>query len=556
MRSVEKYVVDYVKYLLKAKQTQAEVKFRALLILKDLMNNKHKILVDYSEKKILRRLYEFGRSEFGANVLMQTNPAADPKTSADFYQLVLECLDTWGTKYGNTNPLFQERRYRLIAENKLPIKTVFVNHPGPDEEYVYNDASQINEQDIENVLREVRSMRELVTTRLLQSKASNFKTWEMGQLISSYRSAYNKLETHPDKNTLVNDMAVDPRLEFIKDELLNELIYYQSFSDLYSKAVDTESNKNFYMEFKSLNKNIFNDNLNVEPCLLSDVKPTYVHKNDDLSYDHSFNSDNLTPRDGYREPEVVERPKLQINNQVVYKGDNISDNLGDYNYDGFKADDDENYSYDMNDDRSRSRSKSKNPNNRAKSTKKSNLSPKKLEKLTVMTKENQELHDAVEKLEQQKKELAQKIKAIELERTPRKSTNRSTSYVSTPVREKTYANEGLMNIMRTKEEQIQLIQDKIKKLEEEHNRLDMPAEDFVSVRPVSPIEFKNKSRTRSHINVSTYRTEPRTPKQLGNAPLRSDTTGTQFVDQLYTDINRVLNKSSNRQAVKDMSYVY
>lgn len=533
------------------------IKFRALLFLKDLVNNKHKRLIDYTEKKILKRLYEIARSEFKENVLLQSEPSCDPKISADFYQLVLECLNDWGTKFGETNHTFKDKRYRLVTDSRLPVKPVFINFPGPDEEFVYTDTIRIDGKDIERLLIDTRVAREKLTAKLLQNKASSFKTWEVEEQLAAYWDAYNKLDRHPDKKTLVNDVASDPKLDAIKDDLLNELLYYQSFYDAYSKAEDLESNKNFYIELKKLNKNFFNKNIDIESCIITDVKPAYVYEPDDINDNPKKSNKIIYGKDNN---DIKER---SIENQYppnspTYnnKQRRQSEDDADYNYNGFKLDDDDNYSYDMIEDPERSRSVSKNKNPKPKVVYQTNQNFEKLDQINSIAKENQELANAVAQLEQQKRELASRIKDAEGPRTPRRSNIRSNSFVSTSVREKTYANEGLMNIIRNKEEQIQAIQDKIKKLEREQGMLDMSDEDLIDIRPTANNNNKSKYKSRSNLNISAYKTEPRTPTRLANAHLKSENSGTEFVNQMYTNINKLLNKTNNRQAVKDQSYVY
>ena len=547
---MERYLVDYIKHLVKAKQVSAILKFRGMLLLKDLVNNKHKKLIDYVEKKILKRLYEFGRSEFKENVLLQIDPVSDPVVSADFYQLVLECLDNWGSKYGETNPHYQEKRHKLMAERKLPVKNVFLNFPGPDEVLAPNDA--FNHQNIESLLQEIRTIREQFTSKLLENNVANFKTREIERLFGEYQNIYQKIDNHPDKKAFVNDRMVDPHLDQFKDDLLNELIYYQSFADIYLKANSQVSNQNFYIELKNLNKNFFNKSLNIEPCLMPETAPKYVYEPEELHYyDNSMNSINKD-----RQDVVVENPRPYSDNKITSPGKNNMKYDGDYIYDGLKIDDEDNYSYDLDNGKNRSMSAPKNNKSKPKVIYQTNTNFEKLDKINNMTKQNQELAEAIKQLEAHKRELSQKVKDIEGEKSIRKSNVRSTSYISTPIKDKSYANEGLLNIMRNKEEQIQNLQDKIRRIEEEHARLNAPEEDFTVIRPSTPVDNKSRYRSRSNMNISAYKTEARTPKHVRNDQYKSETGGTEFVNQMYNNINKLLHKPNNRQAIKDISQVY
>lgn len=554
-RNEERYLVDYVKFLLKAKQVQADVKFRAFLLLKDLVNNRHKKLIDYTEKKILRRLYEFARSEFKGSVLLQIEPTSDPKISADFYQVVLECLDNWGVKYGATNAQYSDKRTRLISERILPVKTSLINFPGPDEEYIFDDGINTIEEDIRSLLTEVKTLREQITSKVLQTKAANLKTRDVEQLVNAYRDAYERLDRHPDKINFVNDMANCPNVEAIKDDLLNELIYYQSFSELYTKAVGLESNKAFYIEFKDLNRNFFDNDLNIEPCLIPEVKPPSMYEAKDVpNYNDSFDG-NPYEHNIYQDARITEQPKAlkpDIDNNVA----KINDDHEDYNYNGFKIDDNEDYSYDMNNEKHKSPSLSRIQALDNKNIYQRSQNNNRIAKISAITQENHNLNNDIEQLERQRRELAKRIKDIEEENIVRKSNLKSTNYISTPVRDKLYANEGLMNIMKNKDEHIQNLQEKIKKIEDENMKVNEPDEDMLDIRAVGINDYKLKNRSRSNIHTSIYRSEPKTANKSPHGPYKSETSGTEFVNQMYSNINKLLHKPTNKHASKNLNFVY
>lgn len=115
----------------------ADRKFRALLMLKDLMKKRHKILIDYTEKKIQKRLFLLAKAPQKENVLIIYDPKTDLKKSKDFHNLLLECLDNWGLKYGTTNPRYLNDRKNLITLRILPIGVHFMNVPGSDDEMVF-----------------------------------------------------------------------------------------------------------------------------------------------------------------------------------------------------------------------------------------------------------------------------------------------------------------------------------------------------------------------------------------------------------------------------------
>lgn len=135
------YIVDYVKHLIKDKKTQGHIKFRALLMLKDLMRKKHGSLVRYNEKKLLQRLFLLAKSAKREKVLQLYDPNVNLAISKDFYHLLLECMDSWGNQFDIFRP-YKEKRDKLVEIKLLPEDERFMGMPGSedeDEEFDVND---------------------------------------------------------------------------------------------------------------------------------------------------------------------------------------------------------------------------------------------------------------------------------------------------------------------------------------------------------------------------------------------------------------------------------
>lgn len=152
-RNVERYIVDYIKATIKSPLMPAERKFRSLLLLKDLMENRHKQLVDYTDKKLLRRLNILAKSPLKDNVLTVYDKRADLKYSKNFYTLLLECLDNWGLKYGATNPSYLSKRKSLVTMRLLPVPLNFYNVPGNDADLVLDGADGFDELSLGKLTR-------------------------------------------------------------------------------------------------------------------------------------------------------------------------------------------------------------------------------------------------------------------------------------------------------------------------------------------------------------------------------------------------------------------
>lgn len=146
------YIVDYIKHLIKDPKTQSHIKFRALLMLKDLMRKKHGSLVRYNEKKFLQRLFLLSKSKLREKVLLTYDPNANVNISKNFYHLLLECMDSWGKLFEIFKP-YKEKRDKLVDIKLLPEDEKFMNVPGSDDEMVFDANDDINQISIGKLTR-------------------------------------------------------------------------------------------------------------------------------------------------------------------------------------------------------------------------------------------------------------------------------------------------------------------------------------------------------------------------------------------------------------------
>ena len=129
IRNLEKYIVDYFKFIIKSDTVSSQHKFNTLLLLKDLMKCNAKKLVDYTEKKFLNRLYLLSSSESARNCLQDINPFSDSQWSAHFYQLNLEALGMWAENHKDSNPEYFKVADKLRTIGRLPIPEKYYNFP-------------------------------------------------------------------------------------------------------------------------------------------------------------------------------------------------------------------------------------------------------------------------------------------------------------------------------------------------------------------------------------------------------------------------------------------
>lgn len=330
-----------------------------------------------------------------------------------------------------------------------------------------------------------------------------------------YTDSYNKVENHPDKQELINNKFTDFAIEKQREEVLNELLYYQAFIEAYNKAKDVNTSKAFYIELRDLNKNIFNNPININDCI-AEPKPQsnfYNHQNvslEKLKFDHDKKSKEIK----VMQP-VIERK--------------------------FYYDDSEN-------DKNKKEIKEIKPVIDPNKEKRHQVESKQVEKIKN---ENKRLAKSLYTLEEQKRRLEEKVKDLE------QQTNRS-QFKNGNIRpssslNKDYKNEGFQQVLRSKEEQLQMLQMKIDGLEKENQKI---AEKDIAHEPSSYRTPITKSKVRSKILNSYLKTSEKVNEPPMYSGRKYDNTGSEFVDQMYNNINKLLDKSSYKQMTRERSYAY
>lgn len=170
-------------------------------------------------------------------------------------------------------------------------------------------------------------VRTRITDKLLDADVYDLKTFEIQQLVNLYDDTYAKVDKHQDKNNTLNNDFTEPALERQREDLLNELLYYQAFKEAFNKANDPMSGREFYSEIKNLNKNFFNQDLTIEPCIREKARPS----NDAPDYDHIMNNslnyyNQAPPPSSFPNVRPMDPSKFQKN---YYYDDDIGRNYND-----------------------------------------------------------------------------------------------------------------------------------------------------------------------------------------------------------------------------------
>lgn len=180
--NVERFLVDYVKELIKSTYANEAQKFNALLFLKDIMKTNNEKLLLYVDKKILNRLYLLASSNLKTKTLLQYNKNGNETWSTKFYYLLRECFDHWN----NLDPKYKKYHefYEKLSKQKL------LQHSNE----FWDFPLQIDTQKIRQQLEEVRKIRKNILDKIVDSQPRKLKSQQMNQMMDLYSNQIQELQ--------------------------------------------------------------------------------------------------------------------------------------------------------------------------------------------------------------------------------------------------------------------------------------------------------------------------------------------------------------------------
>lgn len=103
------------------------------------MKTKTKKMVEYTEKKILKRLFKLASSPSNENCLRDIDPSSDQQWSAHFHQLNLETLGSWAEDFKDSHPEYFRTARKLVQMKRLPVNEKYYNFPSNQESNKVSD---------------------------------------------------------------------------------------------------------------------------------------------------------------------------------------------------------------------------------------------------------------------------------------------------------------------------------------------------------------------------------------------------------------------------------
>ncbi len=443
--------------------------------------------VDYLNKKLLSRLFILANSKLQGDCLLAFDRNADKGFSKKFYHLLLECFENWGKNYARIAK-YKESRMKLLAEKKIPVVEKFYNYPPEiDENNHINEEVNVEDADyleLKKQYEELKKLREEVTKNLIDNPSVNLnKKKQINTIMNFYEEEVDKIKSSPLYEKHLNNP--NPKTESLVVDINNELFYHSDLIGEYKKADNYDNTIKFYQNLKELNTNYFNGRIDTN-------SPIYQLRQD------KEEEEKMKKEEEKIQKQKEESEKFQKAEKEV--GKNFYEmNLPEEDDPSF-VDDDEKNMYDY----------------------------------------NMDLEKSVEFLENKKRKLETNINKLE----------KSQKENLTPKKEY----QGLEKVLKKKENQIEDLEEKISHIEKEFKNIKDP-EDYefefarrtpYKVNGARDLKFEERSKHRS-VSLVKSKYENSDYKLPNNNPSRNkyENSGTKFVNKMYDDINKLLNKNQN-----------
>lgn len=589
-RNLEHYIVDYVKFALKHKTANNQFKFNALQLLKELMKSGSRQLTDYSQNKLLPRLFLLASSQLGDKCLLEFNKSSDPVWSANFHYLNRECLSMWGQMFKTTNPEYAKIAQKLVGMKRLPLPQKFYDcNFGGEVIPEHDDDLGLNKK-----LAETRLRRKAIKDLLATGSLNNVNDIQLAKLAAAYEQTLRNFEDSSVVQKMINNASpnIPEKERKLAEEIGRESVFGEQFREIYQDAKRSDNAVAFLQKYEEVN-NIFFENEPidfVQQIQMIQNRPTKDHHeqnsmdqqilqggaggisfiNQDKSPPHHESPDRRPEREDYNgnnyqsEKEQPIQSKRKIAREETYEFDLPQDmkinKKNDYDFEDFSNDNlREEYPQLVGKTQINKASKVNLQEQRIMTESKRfpaqeiQSSSRKV-KIDYLFKENDDLLKDIELLENKKRNLETKVQKY---KDPIAADRQQSKYLHASYLNSKNDGAGFFNILKTKDEHIDKLADKIKKLESEYKR--------VSLVNDSPDVFRNSGRklvgeheldlTPQKDRFGNRRTDVDRRNYLRGSQRTSEQTGSFFVDQMYKDINRLLNKP-NKNGYSAREFVY
>lgn len=557
-----RYLVDYVKQVIKNRIASGQYKFMAFAFLKEVTKTGDPQLVNYLDTKILKRLYQLAVAPEGERCLTIYDKKVNLADSARFHYLLRECFTNWGSKFKTINKNYITYTQKLQKRRLVPApEEKYWNFPeGVAAEEQLRGNSIINDFSADGLSRNdsrmegsdisrsrsnspipsrppnanaqppapaspaqlyanFKQQRERLVAVLLSSESKSVGSDPAVQTqLKAYREAKAAVDANPSVQAFLNQAQSGDNAR-VQEGLTAEYIFFDSLLSELPRDESLDAQLEFCQKLQSLHKDMFGAEVNTGPRVnyLTESSFEAVRPSQRSLQTGALRAQSQQPIAKPSRQHVPAEPHPSAADDYDYevRSKSNNDNVGDMKFTLGLED-----GQHLNDfpDPLNPRSQPGVPDNRPPKTGQS-------ARLADLRRENQNLRSDIHELSLIREDLEQKI---ENSVSYAKAANQSA--LGTNLRATGPGVHELMSKKNQKELEIDELRRKIQRLENH-----VKEEEF---------ETPKASRTRSQIlgekDPGTARSRLlRPPKVFVKTVEKS---GSTFVNQMMTDINRVLTR--------------
>ena len=263
-KNIEKYTIDYIKYLIKNPVIKNKTKFRSLIFLKDLMKKKNEILIKYTSVKILDRLFLIINSKLKEKCLLEFNRESNLEYSTRFYFLLLECFENWGKIFGYKEKKFKKYYEILLNRHVLPTAEVYYNFPHNQIAYENEKMKNLNflKKKIYNFIR----MRESIGKFIFKEYEKESFFFDLKKSYNSYRDFFISMKSKKINNIIKQNKANKKNNNFLS-QLKLEKQFFVEFEKIFFNFEKEKKLNLFFKDLKKINKNILKKDTDIKKIL-------------------------------------------------------------------------------------------------------------------------------------------------------------------------------------------------------------------------------------------------------------------------------------------------
>ena len=311
---IERYLVDYIKYLLKYKPLNARLKFNSILLLKELLKSGNLRFADYVTVKLLKRLYKIAKIESSSECLIGFAKEPDPSWSGHLQHLILETLGRMAELGQNKNSSFYQVAKRLKEQGRLPVVEKYWDFPSGGASEGHATEYQLAFERLETLFQLRKELKRLTlnnTRNLTDIKIKNVAEFYLQQ------KQITELDSSTKKILTVPMTSLSQKEREASEHLGRELFFCEDFQKYYNRLLAGGSRNWFIKNYLNLCRTFFEKEGEFDKSIFQSFLQNANEEEEDLPLHILEESKNPTPKSSKRTFFYKDDPKNGYNSRFL-----------------------------------------------------------------------------------------------------------------------------------------------------------------------------------------------------------------------------------------------